>query len=611
VRDAADLFQLFVAGVVPCLAYAAVGLWLLRALRLPARGAERAALAFVFGTGAASLLLLILYGVGLHVPLWALALVALLGVPALRGRPADAPPAPAAPTWIQLVDALTLASALLLGLAALGPETYWDSFEYHLPIARAWAEGGIRPLPGVLDAELRAGIDLLYGPALAAGQLDAAASVSAGFACALAALVRAEAGRRATPGAGSLAGLFVLLAPLVLESASSCYVDLGAGAYGFLALLFADRWNREGDTRLIPATALCLAFAVNAKLNLAALAPAVLALVWLGGRRPSCRQLQIGAGWVLALVTPWCVKVALTTGNPFFPFFGDAFGLGGYDPRHLALRTYRLSTDFPIPRSPYGYLTYLVTLAIGHNSHGSRLLGPLPWLLAPLAIQRLSRATTALLGVLIVLSLLQFVYMPALRFATPILPFVAIAAAVGGARLAQFHPLGRSVLQVGLAGVALMQFVDLGRAYLPRIAALRNPHAYERQQFPDQVALREAVARATPVVAIPKGAVAWMPKPVYVLHWERNGELFMDRILPLKTPPGVALALLLSRGVRSLVLDVALPVPADGTVGNPTVDAWIRVGKARVRGGPHDLRAGRRRVWVTVDLLEAPEPAEP
>ena len=37
-------------------------------------------------------------------------------------------------------------------LAALGPETYWDGFEYHLPIAKAWAESGIHALPGVLDA---------------------------------------------------------------------------------------------------------------------------------------------------------------------------------------------------------------------------------------------------------------------------------------------------------------------------------------------------------------------------------------------------------------------------------------------------------------------------
>jgi hypothetical protein len=614
VRSAGELLRLFLAGVVPPLAYLAIGLWLLRALRLPARGAERAALAYVFGTGAASLGLLILYGVGLHVPLLALALVAATGLAALRLTAPDDSPAPGAlpaPPWMRSIDALTLAAGGLLFLAALGPETYWDGFEYHLPIAKAWAEHGIHALPGVLDAELRAGINLLYGPALAAGQPDAAASVSAGFALALAGLIRAEARRRASPGAGSLAAFFVLLAPFTLETAPSSYVDLGAGAYGFLALLFADRWNRTGDSRSIPATALCLAFAANAKLHLVVLIPAVLVLVRFGGRRPSRRQLQGASALVLALVLPWCVKLGLTTGNPFFPFLGDLFGLGGYDPRHLSLRAFRLSTDFLVPRTPLGYVSYLASLAVGHNTHGSRLLGPLPFVFSVFAIQKLARATALLLGVSIALALLQFVFMPALRFAMPILPFVAIAAAVGGARLARSGALAQNLLTIGLAGVALQQSVGLGLACLPRIAAWRDPHAYERSEFPDQAALREAVARAEPVVAIPKGAVAWMPKPVYVLNWERNGELFFDRVVNNQTPPGLALGLLVSRGVHSLVLDVKPPLPADGTLGHPLVDAWIHAGRARVRNEPHVLRARDGRVWVTVDLLAEPTASPP
>ena len=605
-RNAGELLALALAGVVPCLAYTALGLWLLRALRLPARGAERAALAFVLGTGAASLVLLILYGVGLRVPLPLLAALALAGLPALGAQAPDPQPAPQAPRWSRSIDALTGCAGVLLGLAALGPETYWDGFEYHLPIAKAWAEGGIRALPGVLDGELRAGVDLLYGPALAAGQPDAAACVSAGFALALAALVRAEARRRSSPGAGSLAALFVLLAPLTLESAPSSYVDLGAGAYGFLALLFADRWNRSGDARLIPATALCLAFAANAKLHLALLVPAVMALVLLAGRPPSVRQLAGASALVLALVTPWCVKAGFTTGNPFFPFLGARFGLGGYDARHLALRAFRLSTDFALPRTPRGYLAYLVSLAAGHNPHGSRLLGPLPFVLAPLAIHRLSRASSLLLGVLTALALLQFVYMPALRFATPVLPFVAIAAAVGGARLARSGRIAQVVLTIGLGALTLQQAIGLGHACLPRIAALRDPHGYERRVFPDQDALRQAVAGAEPVVAIPKGAVAWMGKPVYVLHWERNGELFFDRLLNYQTPPGEARALLARRGVHSLVLDVALPLPADGTIGQRSVDAWIRAGRARLRDEPHVLKARDGRVWVTIDLQDEP-----
>jgi hypothetical protein len=608
VRSAGELLRLFLAGVVPPLAYLAIGLWLLRALRLPARGAERAALAYVFGTGAASLGLLILYGVGWHVPLLALAVVAATAVPALRLKAPDGPEpqAPPEPPWIRWIDALTLGAGALLFLAALGPETYWDGFEYHLPIAKAWAEHGIHALPGVLDAELRAGINLLYGPALAAGQADAAAGVSAGFALALAALVRAETRRRASPGAASLAACFVLLAPFTLETAPSSYVDLGCGAYGFLALLFADRWNRTGESRLIPATALCLAFAANAKLHLVVLIPAVFVLVRLGGRPPSPRQLKGASALVLALAIPWCVKVGLTTGNPFFPFLGDLFGLGGYDPRHLSLRAFRLSTDFLVPRTPLGYVAYLASLAVGHNTHGSRLLGPLPFLLPLFAIQRLSRATALLLGVSIALALLQFVYMPALRFATPVLPFVAIAAAVGGARLARSGAAARNLLTIGLAGLALQQAVGLGRACLPRIAAWRDPHAYERSEFPDQAALREAVSHAEPVVAIPKGAVAWMSKPVYVLHWERNGELFFDRVVHYQTPPGLALGLLVSRGVHSLVLDVKPPLPADGSIGQALVDAWIRAGRARVRAEPHVLRARDGRVWVTIDLLAEP-----
>ncbi len=610
-RTASGLLSLALAGVVPCLAYTAVGLWMLRVLRLPAWGAERVALAFVLGSGAASLALLILLGFGAPVPLSALALVALAGVPALRATSPEPAPASPAPRWSRRIDLASLLLGVLLFLAALGPETYWDGFEYHLPIAKAWADGGIRALPGVLDGELRAGIDLLYVPALAAGEPDAAASVSACFALALAALVRAEARRRASPGAASLAAFFALVVPLTLQNAPSSYVDLGAGAYGFLALLFADRWNRTGNSRLVVPTALLLAFAANAKLHLAVLVPAVLVLVLLGGRLPRPREIAVAAALIVALVTPWCVKAGLTTGNPFFPLLGDCFGLGGYDARHLALRAFRLSTDFAGPRTASGTLAYLASLVAGRNPHLSGLLGPLPFALAPLALCRPSRATLLLLIVLGALACLQFVGMPALRFAIPLLPFAAVAAAVGGVRLACSGRVAATTLALCLCALAIHHLAGFAQACLPRIAALRDPHAYEARVFPDQAALRDVVSRAEPVVAIPKGAVAWMEKPVYVLHWERNGELFFDRVLQYQTPPEEALALLARRGVRSLVLDVAPPLPADGTLGHPSVDTWIRDGRARVRPDPRPKPARRGRVWVTVDLLGEPAAAPP
>lgn len=625
-RTAWDIAGLLAAGVVPNLAYLAIGLWLLRPLRLAARGAERWALAFVLGTGVASLAILLLRAFDVPIPLPALAAVAALGLPGLRSRDAPAPDPRRAQPWVRAVDTAALAAALLTVAAALGPETSWDGLEYHLPMVQAWSQGPIRALPAMLDAEFRAAVDLLYLPAVAAGQPDGAAAVSAGFALALAALVRAEAARRASPGAGGLAGLFVLLTPLVFDSAPTTYVDLGVGAYGFLALLFADRWNRTGEPRTLLVSALCLGFAANAKLHAFVLCPAALAVVALGGRRPAWRPLAGCAAVIAALVVPWFAKLAATAGNPCFPFLGEWFGYGPTSAELLSLRRFRLSTDLwverevagfvrrlPVERDIAGFLRYLASIHFGRNPHLSGLIGPLPLALAPLAVHRPSRRTAVLAGTLAVLFVLQFVYMPALRFGTPLLPFAAVAAAVGGARLARSGSVAKTLLGLALALLATYHGAAMGARLLPRVAALRDPRAYERGIFPDQVALREVVSDAEPVVAIPMGAVFWMPKPVYNLLWERNGELFFtpktlhwerdgEPFSTPSTPPREALALLRRRGVRSLAIDVAPPHPGDGRVGHPIVDAWLREGLATLRADDDPPSARGDRVWVLVEL---------
>jgi len=448
VRSALEIVQLALAGALPALACVAVGLWLLRPLGLTPRGAERLGLAFVLGSGFASLAILGLRLMSVPIPLLACAAVAALAIP--RWRAPELEPASAGrKLWVRGVDALALAVALFTWLAALGPETAWDGFEYHLPMIEAWSNGPIRALPAQIDAEFRAGVDLLYLPAVAAGRPDAAAAISACFALALAAGIRAEAARRASPGAGSLAGLLTLTLPLVtspLDGAPTTYVDLAVGAYGFTALLYADRWNRTGERSALWVSALCLAFAANAKLHAFVLCPAVLALVLLGGRRPPARILVQAGACVVALVSPWLVKTGLTTGNPFFPFLGDWLGTGATTERLLSLRRFRLSTDVPLDPGVRGFLQYLAAIQIGRNPHVGGLVGPLPLALAPLALHRMTRATAVLTITLGVLFVLQFVSMPALRFGVPTLAFAGVAAAVGGSRLARSGKLAQGVL---------------------------------------------------------------------------------------------------------------------------------------------------------------------
>jgi hypothetical protein len=502
-------------------------------------------------------------------------------------------------SWLRRLEAAAAAFGALLFVAALGPETYWDGFEYHLPLIAAWTEGPIRGLPGFIDAEFRAGIDLLYVPAVTSGYADAAASVSAAFALALAALVRAEASRRTSPQAGALAGAFVLIAPLTIELAPSTYVDLGVGAYGFAALLLVDRWNRGGSERCLTAAALCLAFAANAKLNAAALVPAAVVLAAFGGRPPGWALIGRCTALLAACLAPWFLKTALTSGNPFFPLFAGWLGSGAAEPRYLEMRMFRGAANYAVARDPLGMLQYLVSLTFGRNVHVSGLLGPLPLALAPLALARLPRATWALLAVCAALLVPLFVTLPAARFGTPLWPWLAVAAAVGGSRLAASGAFARSVLGAVLAVVAAQQTVLAISVLVPRVLALRAPLAYEREHFPEQDALRRMVAQAEPVVGIPMGAVAWMPQPVYNLLWERNGELYFTK----GTPPETALAQLVERDVRSLVIDAEPEALARGRTGHPIVDAWLASGAAALASDVGRLGARRGRQWVLVRFV--------
>ena len=74
-RSAGEIAALVAAGVVPNLAYLALGLWMTRGLGLVERGVERWALAFVLGSGAASLGILALRAFDVPIPLLALAAV--------------------------------------------------------------------------------------------------------------------------------------------------------------------------------------------------------------------------------------------------------------------------------------------------------------------------------------------------------------------------------------------------------------------------------------------------------------------------------------------------------------------------------------------------------
>ena len=96
-----------------------------------------------------------------------------------------------------------------------------------------------------------------------------------------------------------------------------------------------------------------------------------------------------------------------------------------------------------------------------------------------------------------------------------------------------------------------------------------------------------------------------MPKPVYNLLWERNGELFFFN----NQSPDRTFEILKRRGVRTLVLDVPAPPPGDGSVGHAIVDRWLSDGRAELDTRIPRLAARADRVWIVVRLIWEQGPA--
>ncbi|MFO0932973.1 MAG: hypothetical protein U1E39_09715 [Planctomycetota bacterium] len=354
---------------VPPVAYAllavadvVLGASVLRRLRTGVRGVEAFAWSVALGTGLASLWAFVLVATGV----WARVAVAptaaivtavapaavLATLDALRRRAAD--PAPRGPTprafdpW--LVPPALVAGVLLV--AALAPDVGFDALVYHLPAAARVARDGLGPLPGCFDGELRLGFDLLWARLLRLdGALPAGPAVFHALAgVGLAAGVFAETRRRAGAAAAGVVATLLLLSPEVARLATTAYVDLGVGLYGFVAIAAVARAHRGEPGPNAALAGVFAGFAANAKLNALAFLPVVALALLAGGPRGGRPRPALVATACGALVAaPWVVRAALATGNPAFPALASAFGTGWATPEtvRLAARTVLDQTGLP------------------------------------------------------------------------------------------------------------------------------------------------------------------------------------------------------------------------------------------------------------------------
>ena len=398
--------------------------------------ASRAPLRMGLGLGAASLGMLGLGLVGLTiVPLFIAGALVLAvagcsagGFGRLRAaRSAGVEPGPLLPRWITLTAVgLAALSALINGLAALAPETGYDSLIQHLADPRSYLAGHRIAFNNLsFLAQHPAGIEMLYLWLLPVGGDSSARllHVALGLLAVWAFFHWVRAGR-SRRDALLLSSLLYLVPFTGILSARS-YIDNGLIFYGALTLLApAGSWLQGAVIGLaIGCKYLGGFFLIGWSVALAAT----------GRWRGSFRVL---AGASLA-ATWWGLRNLYDTGNPVFPFAFKIFGGLGWDPHSDAEYNGELSSYGAVQ----GWINHLSIPWLasvrdrGALDDGS--LGPLFLAFLPLALvfrsrsagERLIRWNAGVLAGLWLLSPRQ------VRYALALLPLMlaALVPALAGA----------------------------------------------------------------------------------------------------------------------------------------------------------------------------------
>jgi len=588
--------------VLAATSYVLLGVLLLRRLRVRVVGVEAFAWGTALGTGAASLWIFALVASGAWAALAPApsARTAAVLAPGLvlavldalaRRRATPTPPGPRTRAFDPYLVPPALVAAVL-ALAALAPDTGFDALVYHLPAAARVGRDGLGAMPGCFDGELRLGFDLLVVPWL---RLDGAVPRGPAFlhalaGVALAAGVFAETRRRAGPAAAAVVSTLLLLSPEVVRLATTAYVDLAVGLYGFVALAAAARALRDEPGPHAALAGVFAGFAANAKLN-ALLVVGLVALAFLVGRPRGARlrpmAVAVASGALVAL--PWFARAAWNTGNPCFPLFADTLGTGWATPASVRLATQTVLEQTGLPRDAGLGLRGLL-----HGVFDPAWAFQTPAFVVALAPAAARRLDTPERRGLVVAGLASAVawawFVPLARFGFAPLAWGAVAAGVGGARLVARRRLlarGAALVALGLAALD----ARAARGLPPRVRATwigDTAPAYVADDLGRaRGAARAAAGERRPGLA--SHALALVGPDAVSLTPQRNGVLTQSDL----DDPAAYL-----RGCRRLGL-TALVVPEGHEAYDQLIDALLASGDV--------ARVSREvRGWKVVRLRPAP-----
>lgn len=442
-------------------------------------------------------------------------------------------------------------------LWAVAPSVHWDALAVHLPVAAAFiSEAGFPSVSHLWYSYLSGQPQLLYSMALALAGQPLPALLHFSFALILTVLVFSLADHLAGRTSAWLAAVAFASMPMVSWEAGTAYIDLFVTAYVFGSIYALIRWQESHRDGWVLMAGILGGMGVGTKLSagLYLVAPAVYVCLSTLQLKPVRNIAQALLAFHLPLILlplPWLLRNWLWTGNPVYPFLGTFFKNPETD---------YLKFNWPLFGVGRGVL-YFLRLPYDFVAHGKAFdeTGVFAFGLVPLAalaslfpvVGKQPRAACRLMwGFAVSGSALWFAVAQISRYLLPVLPMLAVLAALPLARVCDFlaRHFQASFGVVGFLGLFYVSYTrgvhtlwnyNLAEGYPYRYALglekaehflRRALRVYPAQQYVN--AHRAANSRIfSPTSQIRFYSQAPLDDPVYTLHTARLGQLPKGRAL--------------------------------------------------------------------------------
>jgi len=221
-------------------------------------------------------------------------------------------------------------------LINLTPPISRDALIHHLAIPKLWLNhGGFYEMPWAVYSYYPMNIDLLYLASLHFKNDIAPKFIHFAFGVGTGLLVYAYLKQRLNRNWGLLGLIIFITTPIVIWLSTSAYVDLGMTFFTTGSILCFVKWRDAGYNKLkwLIISSCCMGIALGSKYNaLIVWFFLNLTVVYCYARDTQKQLPALKYGLIFLTITsiiasPWYIKNYVLTGNPFYPLFDKFFQL--------------------------------------------------------------------------------------------------------------------------------------------------------------------------------------------------------------------------------------------------------------------------------------------